>query len=74
MGGGGSERYGLVRNLYFFAPSFCPSYNNFLLCNEYPLGADYKNNETTKQLNNFWTNRKVETKLYLLPIGPDRIV
>ena len=21
-----------------------------------------------------WTNRKVETKLYLFPIGPDRIV
>ena len=39
------------------------------------LGADFKNNQTTKQLNSFiWTNRKVETKLYLLPIGPKIIV
>ena len=41
------------------------------------LGADFKNNQKTKQLNNFiWTNRNVETKLYLLPIaiGPNRIV
>ena len=39
------------------------------------LGADFKNNQTTKQLNNLiWTNRKVETKLYLLPIGPNQIV
>ena len=39
------------------------------------LGADFKNIQTTKQLNNFiWTNRKVETKMYLLPIGPKRIV
>ena len=39
-----------------------------------PLGADFKNNQTTKQLNNFiWTNRKVETKLYLLPIGPNKM-
>jgi hypothetical protein len=34
--------------------------------------------KTIKQQNNetifIWTNRKVETKLYLLPIGPDRIV
>ena len=28
-----------------------------------------------KQPNNFiWTTRKVETKLYLLPIGPNKIV
>ena len=41
----------------------------------FPLGADFKNNQTTKQLNNsIWANRKVETKLYLLPIGPIRIV
>ena len=34
------------------------------------LGADCKNKQTTKQLNNFiWTNRKVDTKLDLLPIG-----
>ena len=39
------------------------------------LGADFKNNHTTKQLNNFiWTNRKVELKLYMLPIGPNRFV
>jgi len=30
--------------------------------------ADFKNNQTTKQF-----NRKVETKLYLLTIGPKRI-
>ena len=30
--------------------------------------------KTIKELNNFiWTNRKVETKLYLLPICPNRI-
>ena len=39
------------------------------------LGADFKNNQITKQLNNsILTNRKVEKKLYLLPIGPNRIV
>ena len=33
-------------------------------------GSRFENNQTTNQLNNFiWTNRKVETKLYLLPIG-----
>ena len=38
-------------------------------------GADFQNNQTTKQLNSFiWTNGKVETKLYLLPIGPNKIV
>ena len=38
-------------------------------------GADFKNNQTTKQLNNFiWANRKVELKLNLLPIGPNRFV
>ena len=39
-------------------------------------GADFKNNQITIQLNNFYFDqyRKVETKLYLLPIGPDRIV
>ena len=37
------------------------------------LRADFKNNQTTKQLNNFiWTNRKV-TKLYLLPIGQNKV-
>ena len=36
-------------------------------------GADFKNNQTTKQLNKFiQTNGKVETKLYLLPIGPNK--
>ena len=35
-------------------------------------GEDFKNNQTTKQLNKFiQTNRKVETKPYLLPIGPN---
>ena len=35
------------------------------------LGADFKNNQTTKQVNkSIQTNRKLETKLYLLPIGP----
>ena len=39
------------------------------------LGADFKNKETTKQLNNFiWTNRKVKPKLYLLPIGSNKVV
>ena len=39
------------------------------------LGTDFKNNQTTKQSNNFiWTNRNVETKLYLLSIGPNNIV
>ena len=39
------------------------------------LGADFKNNQTTKQLNNFYLDQKEgRTKLYLLPIGPDRIV
>ena len=38
-------------------------------------GADFKNNQTTKHLNNFiWANRKVELKLNLLPIGPNRFV
>ena len=43
---------------------------------QYPfLGADFKNTQTTKQLNKLiWTNRKVESKLYLLPIGPNRFV
>ena len=44
-------------------------------CIDLCLGADFRNNQTTKQLNNFiWTNRKVETKLYLLPIGPNKII
>ena len=39
------------------------------------LGSDFKNNQSTKQLSNLiWDNRKVETKLYLLPIGPNKIV
>ena len=35
------------------------------------MGADFKNNQTTKQSNNsIWTNRK-HVKFYLyLPIGP----
>ena len=38
------------------------------------LWADFKNNQTTKQLNIFiLTNRKEETKLYLVPIGPNKI-
>ena len=38
-------------------------------------GADFKNNQITKQLNSFiLTNRKVETKLYLLPIGPLELI
>ena len=42
---------------------------------KYDQAAYFKNNQRTKQLNNFiWTNRKVETKLYMLPIGPIRIV
>ena len=43
--------------------------------NHFRLRADFKNNQTTKQLTIFiWTNRKVETKIYLLPIGPDIII
>ena len=38
-------------------------------------GADFKNNQKQNNYTIFiWTNRKVETKLHLLPIGPDRIV
>ena len=38
---------------------------------EYVLGADFKNNQSTKQLNNFiWTKSKIKTTLSLLPIGP----
>ena len=35
-------------------------------------GSGFKINQATKQLNN--TNRKVETKLNLLPIGPNKII
>ena len=39
------------------------------------LGADFKNNQKTKQLKKFiQTNRRVETKFYLLPIGPNKVV
>ena len=40
-----------------------------------PLGAEFKNNQTTKQLNNFiWTNRNQVKFCFYLPIGPNRIV
>ena len=39
---------------------------------QFTLEADLKNNQTIKKLNIIWTNRKVETKLYLLPIGPNK--
>ena len=36
------------------------------------LGADFKNNQTTKQLNNLiWTNRKQGKFCFHLPIGPN---
>ena len=42
---------------------------------EYFLGADFKNNQPTKQLTNFiWTNRKQVKCCFYLPIGPIRIV
>ena len=38
-------------------------------------GRGLKKQSHTKQLNNSnWANGKVETKLYLLPIGPNKIV
>ena len=50
---------------FFFQKCILPQTPPFI------LGADLKNNQTTKQLNNFiLTNRKVETKLSLHPIGP----
>ena len=37
------------------------------------LGADFKNNQTTKQLNNsIWTNRKQVKFCFYLPIGPNK--
>ena len=39
------------------------------------LGADFKNNQTTQQLNNYiWTNKKEIKFCVCLPIGPNRIV
>ena len=41
----------------------------------YGQGANFKNNKTTKQAFQFiWTNRNVELKLYLLPIGRNKFV
>ena len=41
-----------------------------LLCH---LGADFKNNQTTKQVNNsIWTNRKQVKFCFYLPIGPNK--
>ena len=39
-------------------------------------GVDLKNNQTTKQLNSLFIpiGRYIETKLFLLPIGPNKIV
>ena len=72
---------------FFWSQIFVSSFfiletNNLSKCQEIEMlmnssnqVADFINNQTTKQLNNYiWTNRKVETKLYLLPIGPYRIV
>ena len=37
------------------------------------LRADFKNNQTTKQVNNYiWTNRKQVKFCFYLPIGPDK--
>ena len=37
------------------------------------LGADFKNNQTTKQLNNsIWTNRKQVKFCFYLLIGPNK--
>ena len=37
------------------------------------LGADFKNNQTTKQENNsIWTNRKQVKFCFYLPIGPNK--
>ena len=39
------------------------------------LGADFKNNHTTKQLNNFiWTNRKQLQFCFYLSIGLNKII
>ena len=36
-------------------------------------GADFKNNQTTKQVNNYiWTNRKQVKFCFYLPIGPNK--
>ena len=36
-------------------------------------GADFKNNQTTKQVNNYiWTNRKRVKFCFYLPIGPNK--
>ena len=36
-------------------------------------GADFKNNQTTKQVNNsIWTNRKQVKFCFYLPIGPNK--
>ena len=46
-------------------------------CPPFPvvLGADFKNNQKVKQLNNFiWTNRKQVKFCFYLPIGQNRIV
>ena len=38
-----------------------------------PQGADFKNNQTTKQVNNsIWTNRKQVKFCFYLPIGPNK--
>ena len=38
----------------------------------YSLRADFKNNQTTKQVNNYiWTNRKQVKFCFYLPIGPN---
>ena len=37
------------------------------------LRADFKNNQTTKQVNNYiWTNRKQVKFCFYLPIGPNK--
>ena len=37
------------------------------------LGADFKNNQTTKQVNNsIWTNKKQVKFCFYLPIGPNK--
>ena len=43
---------------------------SFFLRILYILGADFKNNQTTKQLNSYiWTNRKQVKFCLYLPIG-----
>ena len=49
--------------------------DHLIVKHEYTGSGFKKNNQTTKQLDNsIWADKKVETKFYLLPIGPNKFV